>query len=178
MDEKDLISRAKRGDFGAFKELVSLYSGHCFSFGYYHLKNRADAEDFVQEVFYRVFLYLKRFDEKRKFFSWLYAIEENVLRAFFKKKKERQVEVEESFAENVVFYDEKLSTEDKIALFKAIESLSEVEKNLVFLRYNEDLSIKDIAEALNLTEENVKVRLFRVKKKLLNLLKEDMYERE
>jgi len=172
MDEKELIRKAKNGDFEAFKKLVSCYNKQCFSFAYYHLKNRADAEDFVQEVFYRVFLYLKRYDEKRKFFSWLYAIERNVLMTFFKKKKKKQLEVEEVFVENIVFYDEKLNIEDRVALFKAIENLNEMEKDLIFLKYNEDLSIKDIAEAFHLSEENVKVKLFRAKERLLNLLKE------
>ncbi|MGC8765335.1 MAG: RNA polymerase sigma factor [Brevinematia bacterium] len=170
MDEKELLILAKKGDLKAFEKLISIYSRHCFSFGYYHLKNRSDAEDFVQEVFYKLFLYIKSYNENKKFFSWFYEIEKNVLKDFFKKRNKRKEEIDEKFFENVVFYDNHIGIEDKISLFKAIESLNEDEKDLIFMKYNEDLSIKEIAEILKLSEENVKVRLFRAKQKLLSLL--------
>jgi RNA polymerase sigma factor (sigma-70 family) len=63
-----------------------------------------------------------------------------------------------------------LSTEDKIVLFNAIEKLEEDEKNLLFLKYMEDLSIKEISETFELSEENVKVKIFRAKEKLHKII--------
>ncbi len=172
MDEKELIGLVKKGDFEAFSELVELYNRKIFSFAYYHLRNRADAEDITQEVFWRVFTYIKKFDEKRKFFSWLYTIEMNLIMTFLRKKKKySKVGIDEEFVQNIAF-DKKdhIRTEEKVVLFEAIEQLNEPDKSLVFLKYNEDWSIKEIAETFQLSEENVKIRLFRAKEKLSGLL--------
>ena len=172
MVESEIIKQAKRGNSEAFGKLIDSYKKLVFSFAYYHVKNRADAEDITQEVFWRVFSYINKFDEKRKFFSWLYAIEMNILATFFKKRiKHKKADVDEDFLENIVF-DEKdhLSLEDKIILFEAIDKLSSLEKSLIYMKYNEDCSIKEIAESVNLSEDNVKVKLFRTKGKLYQIL--------
>ncbi|MGA2142056.1 MAG: sigma-70 family RNA polymerase sigma factor [Brevinematales bacterium] len=172
MEEREIIREAKRGNSEAFGQLIDLYKKLVFSFAYYHLRNRADAEDITQEVFWRVFSYISKFDEKRKFFSWLYAIEMNILATFIKKKmKHKKAYVDQDFLENIVF-DEKdhMSPEDRIVLFDAIGKLSAVEQSLIYMKYNEDCSIKEIAETFNLTEENVKVKLFRTKGKLGRIL--------
>jgi RNA polymerase sigma-70 factor (ECF subfamily) len=172
MDEKEIIRLAKQGDRGAFGKLIDRYKKLVYSFAFYHLKNRADAEDISQEVFWRVFSYLSKYDEKRKFFSWIYAIEMNILASYMRKKmKHRKVCINDDFLQNVEF-DEKdnMSMEDRILLFQAIDGLNSMEKSLIFMKYNEDCSIREIAESFNISEENVKVRLFRTKEKLGRIL--------
>jgi len=172
MDEKEIIKEVKKGNSEAFGQLIDLYKKLVFSFAYYHVKNRADAEDITQEVFWRVFSYINKFDEKRKFFSWLYTIEMNILATFLKKRmKQKKAYADQDFLENIVF-DEKdrMSAEDKIVLFEAIDKLSTMEKSLIYMKYNEDYSIKEIAESFKLSEQNVKVKLFRTKGKLYKIL--------
>jgi RNA polymerase sigma factor (sigma-70 family) len=171
MQENDIISKAQQGDLRAFEELVTLYKRRVFAFAYYYLKNKADAEDVSQEVFWRVFNYIKKFDTDKKFFSWIYAIEMNVIKGSFKNKKNKIVEVSEDFFEQISFNDNSLlSTEDKIVLFNAIDKLEDDEKNLLFLKYMEDLSIKEIADAFELSEDNIKVKIFRAKEKLQKII--------
>ncbi len=168
MDERQIISLAKEGNREAFGSLIDRYKRLVYSFAFYHTKNKADAEDVAQEVFWRVFSYLNKFDEKRKFFSWVYAIEMNVIMSFKRKNmKHKKVCIDEEFLQNVKF-DEKdhLSTEDRIMLFQAIDGLNSIDKSLIYMKYNENCSIREIAESLRLSEDNVKVRLFRAKEKL------------
>ncbi len=171
MEEFDLVSKAQKGDFQAFEELVLIYKKRVFSFAYYHVRNKADAEDISQEVFWRLFNYIKKYDVKRKFFSWIYAIEMNVIKSFFQKNKNRTVELTENFINSIIFNDNSLlSVDDKLFLFKAMEEISEDEKNILFLKYMDDLSIKEISETLEITEENVKVRIYRAKEKLQKII--------
>jgi RNA polymerase sigma-70 factor, ECF subfamily len=179
MQENEIISKAQEGDLRAFEELVTLYKRRVFAFAYYYLRNKADAEDVSQEVFWRVFNYIKKFDAEKKFFSWIYAIEMNVIKGSYKSKNNRTVDINEDYFEQISFNDNGLlSMEDKIVLFNAIEKLEEDEKNLLLLKYMEDLSIKEIADAFTLTEENVKVKIFRAKEKVHKIIKGGHYEKK
>jgi len=171
MEDTEIVSRAQKGDFKAFEELVELYQKRVFSFAIYHVKNKADAEDVSQEVFWRIFNYIKKYDSSRKFFSWVYAIELNVIKSFFRKKKKHFLVLNEDILNLIVFHDDGLlSSDDKITLFKALDKIDIEERNILFYKYIDDLSIKEIAEIYRISEENVKVRIFRAKEKIQKIL--------
>ena len=175
-NERDCIEKAQKGDLKAFEELVKHYQKQAFSFAYVRLRNRHDAEDIVQEVFWKVFVNLKRFDPARKFASWLFTIEMNAMMTFFRsRKKTVSIDQDDDFMENIrIEKESSISPEDKIVLFDAINSLNELDKNLILMKYHDDLSIKEIAEILKISEENVKVRIFRAKDKLSDFLKKEV----
>ncbi|MCX7821803.1 MAG: RNA polymerase sigma factor [Brevinematales bacterium] len=180
MEEKELISEIKKGNLSAFDILVSIYEKRIFSTAYYYTRNRADAEDITQEVFWKVFSQIKKFDENKGFYTWIYTILINTLKTFFNKsRKNKKIELNEEFIDNVVFNPSfEINSIEKISLLKAMEKLDEIEEVIFLLRYNNGLSIKEIAELLSLTEENVKVKIFRGKEKLLNIINEKEVKNE
>lgn len=177
MDEVEIIHKAKEGDLQAFEKLVCLYQKRVFSFAYYHLRNRSDAEDISQEVFWRVFRSLYRFDESRKFFSWIYSIEMNLIRSMVRFRKFRSTESDEDYYEVVGFMDRGiLSAEDGLLLWKLTEHLEPKEKDLLYLKYIDDRSVSEISELLHISETNIKVKLFRAKEKIRTRLEEETHE--
>lgn len=172
MEEKDLIIEAKNGSGKAFEKIVKLYEGKIFSFAFYYLKNRCDAEDVTQEVFWKVFTQLRKYNESMKFFTWIYTIFLNTVRTYIRaKEKHKKLNIDDGFMETVIVNPSfEISSVEKLSLFQALEKLDPLDQNILYLKYSEGLSVKEISELLNLTEENIKVRIFRGKKKLLDLL--------
>ncbi len=179
MDEKELIKQILDGNKKAFEKLMDLYKDKAFAFAYVRLWNREDALDLVQELFIKIYYNLKRFDLNKKFFSWFYKIEMNMIKDYYRKRgKNKQLNYEE---EDISFWEnEFLSIEDKITLFNAIENLKDEEKDIILMRYFQNMNDLEVAEVLGISPENVRTRFFRAKKKLLSFLeKEEVnYEKE
>jgi RNA polymerase sigma factor (sigma-70 family) len=78
MQELDLIQRAKRGDMGAFEQLVYRYDKQVLSIAARYVQSSEDAKDIYQEVFMRVHRSLSRFQLRSRFSTWLFRITTNV----------------------------------------------------------------------------------------------------
>jgi len=167
LDEKELVRRSGKGDFLAFQKIVKLYQKRVFSFAYYHLRNRADAEDLTQELFWRVFSNLGKYNPSKKFFTWLFTLEINLIRNFIREKRPRKEVMDMDFYENIGFHDQTLlSADDRMALMDIIGQLPEQDQELIYFKYVDDLSVKEIAAVYNTSEDNIKVKLFRSREKL------------
>src|SRR4051794_21087141 len=81
-----LIERAVAGDNSAFEQIMIHSQQRVMAMSWRMLGNEADARDASQEVFLRVYKYLKRYDPNQDFFAWLYRITANVCRDFLKKR--------------------------------------------------------------------------------------------
>lgn len=179
MDEKELVIRAKNGDIEAFEKLVELYKNRAFSLAFVRLRNREDARDIMQEVFIRIYYNLKRFDANKNFFSWFYKIEMNLLKNYYRHKKRIKENSSEERDEDFEFWvNDSISMEEKMTLWNAIEKLRDEEKDIVLLRYFENLDDSKIAETLGISPQNVRVKLFRIKQKLLEILEGGSYEQK
>lgn len=78
LDDAQVVRRFLEGDAGAFTELVSRYRTRLLNFVFRTIGDRERAEDLVQEVFIRVYRHLHRFDQSRKFSTWIYTIASNL----------------------------------------------------------------------------------------------------
>ena len=162
------------GDRAEFARLVNEFSGPIYRLGMRMLGNTQDAEDILQNTFLSVLVHLPQFEERSSLSTWLYRIAANEALMLIRKKKP-QVDLDESdeFDENVKpiqFVDwsalpenELLSGESQRTLDHAIQKLPESQRLVFLLRDMEGLSIKETAEALSLTETNVKTRLLRAR---------------
>ena len=167
IEEKEIIMRARDGSLGDFEKLLALYKKRVFGIIYLHIRNRSDAEDLFQEVFYRVFRGLKSYDPGRSFFAWIYTVTLNTVRSYLTKTKSRKQEVDIEFLEDLVADSEAdFSTEDKIILFNALDCLPDDERQLIYLKYMQGIGVSEISELTGLSEENVKVKLHRIRKKI------------
>ena len=164
------------GDRAEFARLVDLYSGPIYRLGLRMLGHTQDAEDVLQNTFINALTHLPQFEGRSSLSTWLYRIAANeALMLIRKKKPEVNLEDAEGGAEagnlkpaqfvdwSALPEDELLSGEGKKILDEAIQTLPESLRIVFLLRDVEGLSIKEAAEALNLTETNVKTRLLRAR---------------
>jgi RNA polymerase sigma-70 factor (ECF subfamily) len=156
--------------------MVDLYSNPIYRLGIRMLGNSQDAEDVLQNTFLNALTHLPAFEGRSSLSTWLYRIAANeALMAIRKKKPE--VNLEDAQADDnaedlkpTQFIDwsalpeeELLSGEGKKVLEETIQGLPEAMRIVFLLRDIEGLSIRETADALNLTETNVKTRLLRAR---------------
>ena len=175
LTETDIVRKAKKGDKEAFSELVTIYSERIYNLALRILRNREDAEDVLQETFLTVLQKLNTFDGRSNFFTWIYRIATNA--SLMKLRKKRLVFAE--LPENPDLgprHDERImvdwsqdpsfniqNEEIKKIIDTAINQLSEIYRTVFILRDIEQLSIKETSKILNISEENVKIRLKRAR---------------
>jgi RNA polymerase sigma-70 factor (ECF subfamily) len=165
------------GDRAEFARMVDTYSHPIYRLGLRMLGNSQDAEDVLQNTFLSALTHLRTFEGRSSLSTWLYRIAANeALMLLRRKKPEVNLEDAETTGDGAddlkptQFVDwsalpeeELLSGEGKRVLDQAIQRLPESLRIVFLLRDIEGLSIKETAEALNLSETNVKTRLLRAR---------------
>ncbi|NOT04684.1 MAG: sigma-70 family RNA polymerase sigma factor [Anaerolineales bacterium] len=170
------LEALRNGDRAEFAKLVDAYSAPIYRLGLRMLGNEQDAEDVLQNAFISALTHLPNFEGRSSVLTWLYRIAVNeALMILRRGKPEINIDDTESNDEidnihptqfvdwGALPEDELLSAEGKQALDHAIQNLPENLRMVFLLRDIQDLSIKDTADTLNLTEANVKVRLLRAR---------------
>lgn len=170
------IEALQNGDRAEFARMVDAYSAPIYRLSLRMLGSEQDAEDVLQNTFLSALTHLSNFEGRSSILTWLYRIAVNEALMILRRKRP-EINIDDTDAgddnENIhptQFVDwetlpeeELLSAEGKLALEKAIQNLPENLRMVFLLRDIQDLSIKDTAETLNLTEANVKVRLLRAR---------------
>jgi RNA polymerase sigma factor (sigma-70 family) len=137
----------------------------CLSF----TKNTARAEDFTHDIFLRVVTKLSSFREQAKFSTWLYSITYNYCMDQLRSPKQKEVYSDDVY-ENLGTYadddDAEIAEMEAQRLNKALDYLTPDERGMLLMKYQDDISIRDIAESQKITESAVKMRLMRAKEKL------------
>lgn len=167
------------GDRAEFARLVDTYSSSIYRLGLKMLGHPQDAEDVLQNTFMNALLHLSSFEGRSSIATWLYRIAVNEALMLIRKRRPEvslEPETQQDDAESLedvrprVFADwsalpedELLSGEGKELLDDAIQNMPETLRIVFVLRDIEGLSIKETADALNLTETNVKTRLVRAR---------------
>lgn len=179
-DEQELIERLACGDRSAFRELVETHKKKVYFLALDMVGNPADAEDVSQEVFLRVFRSFKTFKQDAKLGAWLYRITYNASIDHLRKRvvtPEPMADeaLEAGFQSHPQIAEPQASLNPAVAaergllrdrIEKALGNVSPQEKAVFLLRHYEDLSLKEIAESLELTVGSVKSYLFRAARKL------------
>lgn len=189
MDETILVKKAKKGDKAALSQLVNVYSGKIYNLALRILRNKEDAEDILQETFLTVVEKLHTFDGRSGFFTWIYRIATNASLMKLRRKKlvfqdigddteyadsiENRVFVDWTQDPSINIYDQEV----KKKIDEAVNKLSDIYRSVFVLRDIEGLSIKETSAILNITEENVKIRLRRARQFLRDILSEYFEER-
>ena len=174
------LERLKAGDREAFARLVDETSGHIYRVALQIMGDEQDAEDVLQETYIKAFHSLPNFEGRSSLTTWLYRIAVNEALMMVRKRKLQTVSVEEnntfdpeSESESMQIVDfcclpegELLSSESRRFLDQAIQNLPDTLRVVFVMRDIEGLSIEETAEALNLSESNVKTRLLRARLRL------------
>jgi RNA polymerase sigma-70 factor (ECF subfamily) len=179
--DEERMDAIRRGDRLAFEQLYDLYFDKLVWFARGFLTDVQQAEDVVQEVFMRIIEEPERFENGRRFSTWIYTLTGNACRNQLRNARNRSRIIEE----NPDIFEAKhveMPVPDSDTDFRnqqireAFESLSDKEKNLFILRFEEEYSIPEIAGLVQIPEGSVKSGLFYLLKKLSTRLKKYVHE--
>ena len=152
-----------------FLEVIHDYQKIIYKICRVYRDNREDQEDLFQEIVYQLWKSYPGFKRESKVSSWIYRIALNTAIAIYRKSK-ISIDYYPELPEHIHPSDEKPVSENEEQLFCALRKLNDSEKAVVSL-YLEDFSYREIAEITGLSENNVGVRLNRIKTKLKEILK-------
>jgi len=178
IDENILIEKTLEGDVHSFESIVKNYHLMVYTLAYRVLKNREEAEELAQDVFLKVYQSLAKFNRKSKLSTWIYRITYNTSINKYKSQKRKidAIELDNSIEFNISNSSDTLHDisfkEKREVINNSILKLPETEKIIVTLYYFEELPIKEIAEIVGITPQNVKIKLHRSRKKLYDELKD------
>ena len=173
----DLVHAAKQEDQHAFRQLLDLHWNELYGFMIKRTENENDAEDLCLQAFSKAFDKIETFNNEFTFSTWLTSIAKNLHVDMIRKEKTRlhqSTDVEE-VGRDVI--DETLGPEDQLIrsqnlnkLLQQVKSLKPIYRDVIQLRFFQELSHKEIAIQLGLSLSNVKVRLLRAKKLLSEII--------
>jgi RNA polymerase sigma-70 factor (ECF subfamily) len=184
IDDLELVSRTRAGDRTAFDELVNRHASKVFRLARHITRNDAEAEDVLQDAFFKAYSKLDQFNEEAQFYTWLVRITVN--EALMKLRKKRN--------SKTVSLDAEIETDDgnirreaespdadpeqefgqhetREMLESAIDSLDGSYRTVFVLRDVEGLSTQETADMLDLSISAVKSRLLRARLQLRDKLK-------
>ena len=188
--DSQLIADYLSGDEKSLELLIQSYLKPIYSFVYRHVGDAQDTEDITQQVFVKVWRNLKKFDQQKNFKPWIFAIAKNTSIDFLKRsrsasggKKEIPFSkfvntagvgiLAETLTDPAALPDKLLEWKDITQmLYSAMENLSVPYRMVLFLRYNDHFTFREIAEALEEPLHTVKSRHRRALIKLKKLLTE------
>lgn len=174
MNELQLINRARAGDGEAFGALVEQYRDNVYRLAYRMCGNAHDADEAAQEAFVAAWRALPNFRGEAKFSTWLYRLTTNAAIDLMRREKRHRTASEEDVPELADETDSPQQqverTEQRETVQKALSSLSEEYREVLLLRYMQELDYTEIAEALSLPAGTVKSRLNRAKAALKKAL--------
>ena len=131
------------------------------------MKNEDEAKDAVQEVFVKYLEAENKFQRKASYKTWLLVLTRNYCYNRVKSKDFNNYNLEEKVFSKIYEVD----YETKITIKEALLQLNSDENELIYLREYEGYSYKEIAELTEQSLENIKIKIFRVRKKLREILK-------
>jgi len=176
MDHADLIHRILTGDSHAFGELVDQYQHMVYTVCHRILRNQEDAQEAAQDAFVKAFRNLKNFGGGSKFSTWLYTIAYRcaITRGRQRRKDMESIDALPHHPAAATERDGAHQTDIKHYLTKALARLSAEEATILSLHYLDEFSVEEIVTITGLSASNVKVRLFRSRKRLEEALNAEM----
>jgi RNA polymerase sigma-70 factor (ECF subfamily) len=178
-DEQPLVDLARAGDRNAFRQLVERHSHSVFRVAWRITGDEALAEDAVQEAFVNAWRRLDRFRGDARFGTWMHRITVNAALGLVRKRTRRREEnLEDSEMDAVMNRQSAQSSQeaqpDQVmhqhdlgeATRVAMAGLSDMERGTFVLRHFEEMSIREIGQAMDMNEGAVKQALFRAVRKM------------
>lgn len=165
--DKLFYFKAKQGDAEAFTLLFDKYSKKIYRFIYFKISNKELAEDLASQCFLKAWEQIARGQRIKNFQSWLYRIARNLVVDYYRNREKEELrliyQLEEAGTEDKFNPDENL---DREQLEKLLFLLKSEIREIVVLRFIEQLSIKEIAKIVDKSAANVRVIIHRALKEL------------
>ncbi len=174
-DLSALIHKAQSGDTNAFGKIYELFYQRIYRYLKINLGSSEVAQDLCQETFLSAWKSIKSFSEEKggSLQAYLFRIARNKIIDLSRKKKEVSLEVTGDFESNEDVLGSLDKEGDAEKVQKALSTLSETERQIVILRYFEELSTAEVAQAVGFNEGALRVRIHRILKKLKENIEND-----
>lgn len=171
-----LVEKAREGDRDAFEKLIALHQDEIFRLVFFRTRSRIDSEDLTQDIFMSAFKYLPQLKDSDRFRPWLYRIALNRVHDFHRKNKFLALlgiteSREDANVADIELHRDPgaLDTVIRKEFWSHVKRLSKrfsrMEKEVFFLRFVDDLNLREIAQTLHRSESAVKTHLYRAIKK-------------
>jgi RNA polymerase sigma-70 factor (ECF subfamily) len=186
VDDRDLVTAARRGDRDAFRTLFERYHRRAYALAFGVLRHQDDALDVVQDAFIKAHKYLDKFEGNSSFYTWLYRIVMNLAIDHLRKhRRQKPVELDESKLEDgddallprILGGNPGRALMDKqirARIDQALAELSDNHRAVLVMRELEGMSYEEMAQAMECSKGTIMSRLFHARrnmqKRLLDLL--------
>lgn len=175
-DERELIRRAKKGDSDAFRLLVETYQTAVYRLAL-RMCGESGAEDAAQEAFVAAWRGLPRFRGECRFSTWLYRLTTNAAIDYLRREQKQRTDGD---VDDLPLADDSPSPQEQAErsetqqrVRKALAALSDEHRQILLLRYMQELDYGEIAQTLHISEGTVKSRINRAKARLRELLAQE-----
>lgn len=171
-DDELIIKIVKTNNTVCFGELYDRYADKVYNKCFGFVLNEAEAKDLTQDIFLHLFINLKKFNFKSKFSTWLYSLTYNFCVNYLNRDKEKKIsnqskDIDEEYKLSVEINDHSLLQMKVDRLEKALLKIPPEDKMILQLKYQDDVSIKELVELLQVSESAIKMRLSRAKTKVV-----------
>lgn len=154
-----------------FCTLYDRYSKKVYNKCYSFARNEDEAKDLTQDVFLKLFIKLHTFKGKAKFSTWLYSFTYNFCANYVNRDKGRKMSDESDTMDNHEYYLSHMEDVEEETLFElqasqleiALENIDPEDKAILLLKYQDEVSVKDLQSLLKVGESAVKMRLKRAR---------------
>ncbi len=171
------IDLVLEGNINAFSFIVDRHKDRMFNLALRICGNREEAEEVAQDAFLKAFRSLSSFRKKSTFSTWLYRIVYNTSISLVRSRKDNLLSVEDFPADVIDFMritpDENEAEKeyrDSLVSF-ALQKISDEERGLITLHYYDELSIEEMSDVTGISRANIRVKLFRARQKMLEIIK-------
>jgi RNA polymerase sigma factor (sigma-70 family) len=169
--DRELIIRAQAGDRTAYETIVNQFAPMVFRLISRFFRTREDVEDLAQDVFLKLFARVDQIRPDENFPGWLARVAVNTCYDELRRRRRRKVAIETYGPLIVTETAGVLPEPDKLGKIRvALETLDPKFKVPLILKEVEEMSVEEISRTMGITQTNVKVRLFRARKKLAEIL--------
>jgi RNA polymerase sigma-70 factor, ECF subfamily len=172
----DVIERARNGDRAAFAELYDTHVDSVYRYVLYRVREPSDAEDLASEVFTRAFANIHRYRwQGKSFLAWLYTIARNAVTD--RRRRERpMVDLDSAYGvaeEGPTAHDRAVHGEEVLALKGAVKYLTAEQQQVLSLRFEANLSSRQVAKLLGKNEGAIRALQFRALGRLRKILRDE-----
>lgn len=170
------INQVLEGNINAYSYIIDKHKDKTFNLAYRICGNREDAEEIAQDGFLKAFKSLKNFKMQSSFATWLYRIVYNTAISLVRTKKKGVLSLEDFPADAIDFLKYGTSEEEAENDFRnslvnfALQKINVEERGLISLYYYDEMSTEEIADVTGITMSNIKVKLFRARQKMIEII--------
>jgi RNA polymerase sigma factor (sigma-70 family) len=170
------IEQILAGNSNSFRFIVDRYKDKAYNLAFRICGNHEEAEELAQDSFVKVYRSLGGFKMKSSFATWLYRIVYNTSISHVRIKKKVTLSLDDFPADTTDFIRNNTSEEESDREYRssivnfALQKITEEERGLISLYYYEEMNTDEISEVTGISKSNIKVKLFRARQKMQEII--------